>query len=909
MKFDIFTAAAGQLSLCLILMASACSDQFSELEKTKAESTPDKVASSLSANAGPDRTVSSGDNVVLEAIAAVADRGNISYQWRLLSDGVVLDVQNDTQAQASFVAPATQSTLLLEFQLTLTHRDGRVANDVVYITVVPLPTIVQFSLSSSQIYNGQSADLNISFSNGNGVVDNGIGAVTSGQTIHLSPQRTTTYTLSVINAAGSLVKLSQTLTVLTVDPIDFYRFYSSRSPIAIGQTTQLIAEFNNATAEIDNGIGPVTSGQRIDVTPQQTTRYTLTLKSPDGQQKTESLTIVIYSGVFRIKPTDMSTIDDHSCAIDNQGVICWGSSQNNQNVVPSLSNPKKVLVIADNNCALDDSGVVCWGGTSPSVASSPRLVHARDFTTYDQDACAIDDTGVVCWGGNVLSGVRRLPDIVNAISVIMNSSLICVIDKLDSGNNASKCWNNNLLSQDLGPAVSLEANLTASQASINPQRLEMGSNNYCFSTDNNIYSTGCGVGNYMQPENITNRFGELAVFDIAVGFNHVCRISGIDLLRYLDCWDSLDARNIVPLPMSNEFDRVPTPAKLERIVSGLNQNCVYQSTLDRFYCWGNLGMRPSIITKYTTPATYIDVGYRRVCWAYEADLIAYCDGLGVSVQGSILYKIAIPLPALPLQISTGSEFSCALVQNIGLNPFASCWSNIPLFQISIYGFTNPKQIAIQGSDLCALDENTVICYRINGGVYTQASPDIQTMSQSNEPIFPYQIGGGENGWCIAYSTHQQYVYNGKLVANQEIYCGDGINQSVTIKASIVDEDNLKLMFGAKSICAYSTINGMYCWDKSKTVQLPQEATQFAVNSPAAFSGSSPRPCLWSLGLKLVCAPGEEDKYGLYKNTPTLYTIPTQISVDDYMACAVVSRELRCWGINDDAPTYIQYDHL
>ena len=51
------------------------------------------------------------------------------------------------------------------------------------------------------------------FSNGTGSVDNGVGAVTSGTGSSVSPAITTTYTLTVTNAAGSKVTSTLTITV------------------------------------------------------------------------------------------------------------------------------------------------------------------------------------------------------------------------------------------------------------------------------------------------------------------------------------------------------------------------------------------------------------------------------------------------------------------------------------------------------------------------------------------------------------------------------------------------------------------------------------------------------------------------------------------------------------------------
>jgi len=51
----------------------------------------------------------------------------------------------------------------------------------------------------------------------------------------------------------------------------------------------------------------------------------------------------------------------HSCAIDKDGVKCWGDNKFGQTNVPSLKNPRQVSAKGGNTCALDDDGVKCWG--------------------------------------------------------------------------------------------------------------------------------------------------------------------------------------------------------------------------------------------------------------------------------------------------------------------------------------------------------------------------------------------------------------------------------------------------------------------------------------------------------------------------------------------------------------------
>jgi hypothetical protein len=68
------------------------------------------------------------------------------------------------------------------------------------VTVVPLPSITSFVANPTVVSSGSSATLTAVFSGGTGIVDRGIGTVTSGSATSPGPIRaSTTYTLTVTN--------------------------------------------------------------------------------------------------------------------------------------------------------------------------------------------------------------------------------------------------------------------------------------------------------------------------------------------------------------------------------------------------------------------------------------------------------------------------------------------------------------------------------------------------------------------------------------------------------------------------------------------------------------------------------------------------------------------------------------
>ncbi|MBU1308067.1 MAG: choice-of-anchor B family protein [Gammaproteobacteria bacterium] len=84
-------------------------------------------------NAGENRQVNAGQTVTLSAAANDAEGDTISYQWQQIS-GPAVTLQNAASASASFVAPATSSSLT--FRVTATDNRGASSSDDISIAVV-----------------------------------------------------------------------------------------------------------------------------------------------------------------------------------------------------------------------------------------------------------------------------------------------------------------------------------------------------------------------------------------------------------------------------------------------------------------------------------------------------------------------------------------------------------------------------------------------------------------------------------------------------------------------------------------------------------------------------------------------------------------------------------------------------
>jgi Putative Ig domain len=101
------------------------------------------------------------------------------------------------------------------YNLTFKAQNG-IASDAVQnftLSVVPPPAISNFTPGLATIILGSSTTLTGVYSNGTGSVDNGVGAVISATPVTVIPAATTTYKLTVTNAAGTSVAATTTVTV------------------------------------------------------------------------------------------------------------------------------------------------------------------------------------------------------------------------------------------------------------------------------------------------------------------------------------------------------------------------------------------------------------------------------------------------------------------------------------------------------------------------------------------------------------------------------------------------------------------------------------------------------------------------------------------------------------------------
>jgi hypothetical protein len=170
----------------------------------------------------------------------------------------------------------------------------RLQLNAVEATLYDAAQIISFSADPAAITATESADLQFVFAGGTGSINQSVGAVTSAMDESVTPGSTTTYTLTVDNAHGSVETLAVTVTVV---PIPVITSLTADPEIVLTmEESEITAVFTGGTGVLTPGNIPVTSGVPVTVTPALTQEYTLTVSNSIGTGAgvvTDTVTVTI----------------------------------------------------------------------------------------------------------------------------------------------------------------------------------------------------------------------------------------------------------------------------------------------------------------------------------------------------------------------------------------------------------------------------------------------------------------------------------------------------------------------------------------------------------------------------------------------------------------------------------------
>ncbi len=155
-----------------------------------------------------DAYMTQGGTASLGVTVSSHGSATISYQWYL--DGNELSGENGIGVYAAQAGEYKVKVTSVRGGTTFSRFSG-----VATVTEVPPPSISSFSAASSSIAVGNSTQLTAVFSGGSGTITPGNIAVNSGDTVTVSPSTSTSYTLTVVNPAGTQGGRTIRITVTT----------------------------------------------------------------------------------------------------------------------------------------------------------------------------------------------------------------------------------------------------------------------------------------------------------------------------------------------------------------------------------------------------------------------------------------------------------------------------------------------------------------------------------------------------------------------------------------------------------------------------------------------------------------------------------------------------------------------
>jgi len=219
-------------------------------------------------------------------------------------------------------------------------------------------------------------------------------------------------------------------------------------------------------------------------------------------------------GILDNKLIQISTGQDHACALDANGVSCWFTSKIQMMNSIQLNHPHLISSGATDSCAIDDSGLRCWNsngyGTEYTIPVSLNRPAAVALGLYH--ACALDDNGVQCWPisyGTNSYGEATVPALNHPVAISAGGYNSCAIDA-----DGVHCWGDNYYGQLAVPVLS------------HPRMVSVGQNHICALDDTGVVCWG--ANNFGQ----TNVPALDRVISLSAGYDFTCALDQ----RGVQCW-------------------------------------------------------------------------------------------------------------------------------------------------------------------------------------------------------------------------------------------------------------------------------------------------------------------------------------------------------------------------------------
>jgi hypothetical protein len=273
------------------------------------------------------------------------------------------------------------------------------------VSISATPEVINFDESTILTWSTHDAD-SVS-------INNGVGTVANRGTIEVNPYRTTTYTISAVNADGH-AESSVTVKVLYSGPKPVINVSANPTTIFPEEESVLIWSTTNAnTLSIDNKIGSVPLNYSMTVSPMVTTTYTFVAFGPGGET-----TVRVSINVTPNAPTAKITANPTSIKLGDVSVLEWiFTNANTVTIEPdigdgTLMRSKEVSPVTNTTYTIKVSGP---GGTATDnvtiFVDDPDP--DRIFVDIQANPTSIrfGDTSVLSWTTRHATRVWIEPDI------------------------------------------------------------------------------------------------------------------------------------------------------------------------------------------------------------------------------------------------------------------------------------------------------------------------------------------------------------------------------------------------------------------------------------------------------------------------------------------------------------------
>lgn len=661
--------------------------------------------------------------------------------------------------------------------------------------------------------------------------------------------------------------------------------------------------------------------------------------------------------------------------------VGFGSSTSSQGLyIPTAQNSLKAIraISAGNQhtCAIADGQVYCWGSndqgqigdnhtqqrlTPTKVAEPLASKYATHISAGAEYTCAIADGKVYCWGDNRTSQLGQ-NSTINLIKPVEVSGALSgkVATSISAGTShtcavaegQAYCWGRgtdgrlgNGSSHYKGLPTPVGGELTGAHVT----HISVGEDNTCAIADGKAYCWGSGrygqIGDNTHddktlPTKIQGALDNKTVTDISVGGTHICAVA--DGKAY--CWGSghygqngggphVSSSSLVPAPIGVNS---PVNGKIiTQIDAGYEHTCALAD--GNAFCWGygnngRIGDGTTARRLLAVPvqltdglaadsAVSISAGKRHSCTISRGS--AYCWGNNASGElgnnttsnsttpkktQSPRHDMSYYRKAVATNISVGRAHTCAVVESK-----VYCWGDNSEGQLGT-GHKNPVSgaVRVNGGSLgdkvvtkvsaghagtCVLAEGRVHCW---GAYAAHIRADIGVIKHEKGGIShtPVMLGGamqGKNvndinmshafgcaaaegeGYCWGYGSDGEFGVYRRYFGGKSHY-PEPVQVDKSRSGAMQGKYITKISTGHRHACAIAEGKG-YCWGKSQGGRLGDNSWGHADHEYKDYP------------VKVATqADGEGD-------------IPASGTFTDIIAgyahsCAVVSGKFYCWGYNN-----------